>query len=106
MPTFLIQASYTPDGLKGVEREGGTGRRAATETLVEGLGGRVESFYFAFGADDVVIIADLPDNKTAAAVGLAVNADGHIKSRTTVLISPEELDAAANTSVAFRAPGT
>jgi uncharacterized protein with GYD domain len=106
MPTFLIQASYTPEGLKGVEREGGTGRRAATEKLVESLGGRVESFYFAFGADDVIIIADLPDNRTAAAVGLAVNADGHIQSRTTVLISPEELDAAAKTSVAFRAPGT
>jgi uncharacterized protein with GYD domain len=106
MPTFLVQASYTPEGLQGVEREGGTGRRAATEKLVESLGGRVESFYFAFGSDDVIIIAELPDTKTAAALGLAVNAEGDIHSRTTVLISPEELDAAAKTTVAFRAPGT
>lgn len=106
MQTFLFQTAYTPDGLKGVLAEGGTGRRDATEKLVESLGGRLVSFYYAFGSDDVIIIADLPDNQTAAALGLTVNADGHMHSRTTVLITPEELDAAARTTVAFRAPGT
>jgi uncharacterized protein with GYD domain len=106
MPKYLVQASYTPEGLQGVRKEGGTARRTATRTLIEGLGGQMESFYFAFGTDDVIIVADLPDNRTAAAVGLAVNAEGHIRSRTTVLITPEELDEAAKTSVNFHAPGT
>ncbi|HEV2310526.1 MAG TPA: GYD domain-containing protein [Acidimicrobiia bacterium] len=105
MPTYLFQSGYTPDGLKGVVREGGSGRRAATQKLVESLGGRLESFYYAFGSDDVIVIAELPDNQTAAALALAVNAEGHIHSRTTVLISPEELDTAAKTTVAFRPPG-
>ena len=70
MPKFLWQASYTSEGVRGVLKDGGTARRAAIEKLVEGLGGRLEAFYFAFGSDDVVVIADLPDQRKAAAVGL------------------------------------
>jgi uncharacterized protein with GYD domain len=100
----MWQASYSPEGLKGVLKEGGTGRRAATQKLIESLGGHLESFYFAFGSEDVIIIGDLPDQRTAAAVGLAVNADAHIRCQTVVLITPEELDEAAQTSVDYRPP--
>lgn len=106
MPRYLWQSSYTPEGVKGLLSEGGTRRRAATETLIKGLGGRLEAFYFAFGSDDVIIIADLPDQRTAAAIGLVVNADAHINATTTVLITPEELDEAARTAVDYRPPGT
>lgn len=105
MPKYLFQGSYTPEGLQGVLKEGGTGRKLATEKLVESLGGRLECFYFAFGTDDFAIIADLPDQRTATAVSLAVGADGHVHSRTIVLIAPEELDEAARTTVPFRPPG-
>ena len=105
MPKFMFQASYAPEGLKGVLKEGGTSRRAATEKLIESLGGRLETFYFAFGSDDVVIIADLPDQRSAAAIGLVVNADAHIRCKTVVLITPEELDEAAKTTVDFHPPG-
>jgi uncharacterized protein with GYD domain len=105
MARYLWQVSYTADGVKGVLGEGGTGRRQAVETLVKGIGGRLESFDFAFGADDVIVIAELPDNVTAAAVGLTVAAAGAATIRTTVLISPDEIDAAAKKTIDYRAPG-
>jgi uncharacterized protein with GYD domain len=105
MPKYLWQASYTSDGVKGVLQDGGTGRRAAIQKLAEGLGGRLEAFYFAFGSDDVIVIADLPDQKSAAALGLAVNADGRTRLKTVVLLTPEEIDQAAKMSVDYRPPG-
>jgi uncharacterized protein with GYD domain len=106
MPKYLWQASYTTEGVKGVVAKGGTARRKAITELVEGLGGTLETFYFAFGSDDVVVVADLPDQKTAAAVGLAVNADGRTQLKPTVLLTPEEIDEATKTAVKYRAPGT
>jgi uncharacterized protein with GYD domain len=91
--------------VKGVLKGGGTARRTAIEKLVTGLGGKLEAFYFAFGGDDVVVIADLPDQKTAAAVGLAVNASGTTTLKTTVLLTPEDIDAAAHTAVDYTPPG-
>jgi uncharacterized protein with GYD domain len=105
MAKFLWQASYTSEGVKGVLKGGGTARRTAIEKLVAGLGGKLEAFYFAFGGDDVIVIADLPDQKTAAAVGLAVNASGTTTLKTTVLLTPEDIDAAAQTAVDYTPPG-
>jgi uncharacterized protein with GYD domain len=105
VPKFLVQGSYTPDGLRGVLAEGGTGRRTATKEAIEALGGRLESFYFAFGSDDFIVIADLPDQKAAAAIAMAANASGELHSNMVVLITPEELDAAAHTMVNYRPPG-
>ena len=105
MPKYLVQASYTSEGVKGVSKEGGSSRRAAVEKLAESLGGKVEAFYFAFGDTDVFVIADLPDNVSAAAVGLATNASGTVNVKTTVLLTPEEIDAAAKKQTAFRAAG-
>ena len=105
MARYLWQVSYSAEGVRGVLGEGGTGRRAAVEKLVGGVGGRVESFDFAFGADDVFIIADIPDNVTAAAIGLTVAAAGAASIKTVVLISPEEIDAAAQKTIEYRAPG-
>jgi uncharacterized protein with GYD domain len=106
MPKYLIEASYTLDGVKGVQGKGGSSRRDAIAELAEGLGGSMDSFYFAFGDSDVYTVLDLPDNATASAVALAVNASGGATIRTTVLISPEEVDEAANVSVNYRAPGS
>ena len=105
MPKYLWQASYSSEGLRGVVREGGTGRRAAAKNLVEALGGTLEAFYFAFGDADAIIIADLPDEEAATAVALAVNADDRIDLKTTVLLTPEDVDAAARRSVEYRPPG-
>jgi uncharacterized protein with GYD domain len=105
MPKFLIHASYTAEGAKGVISKGGSDRREAVAKVAEELGGKLESFYFAFGDDDVVTILDVPDNVSAAAVSMTVGASGLVSARTTVLLSPEEVDEAARKSVSYRGPG-
>ena len=105
MPKYLVQGSYTEQGLKGVIKEGGSKRREAIDQLAKGMGGRLEAFYFAFGGDDFVVILDLPSSVDAVAMALAVNNSGAAKSRTTPLIAPEEIDQAAKKTVNYRAPG-
>jgi uncharacterized protein with GYD domain len=104
MPKYLVQGSYVGEGLKGLLTEGGSGRRAAVEAVLKEMGGALESFYYTFGKDDVLGVAEFPDNATAAAFSLAVNASGQLKVRTTVLMTPEELDEAAKKTVNFRPP--
>ena len=105
MPKFMIQGSYTVDGIKGVIKDGGTGRRAAVEAATKALGGKLEAFYFTFGDDDVIAIVEGPDNVTAAAFSMIVAATGTVRTKTTVLLTPEEIDQAAKKSVPFRAAG-
>jgi uncharacterized protein with GYD domain len=105
MAKYLVEARYTAEGAKGLAREGGTGRRAAAVKAVEGLGGKVESFYYAFGDVDAYVIFDVPDNVSAAALSLAVGQSGGINTKTVVLITPEEMDQAGKKAVDFRPPG-
>jgi len=105
MPKFLIEASYTADGAKGIQSAGGTSRREAVAQVAQSVGGSLESFYFAFGDSDAYVVCDLPDNESAAAVALTVNAAGGATVKTVVLLTPEEVDAAAKRSVDYRAPG-
>ena len=105
MSRFMIQASLTGDGLKGTLAEGGTARKAALEQTISALGGTLESFYYAFGDEDVVGIADMPDNVSAAAFSVTVAASGVAATKTTVLLTPEEIDQVAAKAVAYRPPG-
>ena len=105
MPRYMIQARFSQQGIKGLMAEGGTSRRAVVAKAVENLGGRLEACYFAFGAEDAVVIAELPDNVTAAAIGATVGASGAGGTTTTVLLTPEEIDAAARLTVDYRPPG-
>src|SRR5688572_33091861 len=106
MPKFMFEASYTQEGAKGVQSAGGSSRRDAVEQVAKSVGGKLESFYFAFGESDAYVIVDLPDNETAAAVALGVNSAGGVEARTVVLLTPEEVDAAAKRSVDYRPPGS
>jgi uncharacterized protein with GYD domain len=101
---YLIEGSYGVSA-KGLLKEGGTSRRAMVEGLVNSIGGKIEAFYYAFGDTDVFVIADLPDNVTAAALSLVVNASGAVAIKVTVLLTPEEIDAAAKRNLSYRAPG-
>ena len=105
MPKYLIQANYVGEGLKGLFKEGGSGRRAAVEKMYASVGGKLETMYYAFGKTDVFMIADVPDNVTAAALSLAVNASGFATATVTVLLTAEEVDAAVKKTVSYRAPG-
>jgi uncharacterized protein with GYD domain len=105
MPKFLIKASYNPDGVRGLIKDGGSKRRAVVQKLVEGAGGKLEAFYYAYGPDDAIIIADLPDATSGVAISLTVNATGAVRLSTTPLITPEEIDAAGKKTVKYKAPG-
>lgn len=105
MPKYLIMANYTQQGVKGLVAEGGTARRGAVQKLAESLGGKVESFYYAFGATDLYTVIDMPDATSALAVSLAVNSSGGATTTTVPLISVEEVDKATKASPAYRAPG-
>lgn len=105
MPKYLIQANYVGEGLKGLLKEGGSSRRSAIKKLFESVGGKVETMYYAFGDTDVFIIADLPDNVTAAALSLVVNAAGAATSKITVLLTVEEIDAATKKKPSYQPPG-
>lgn len=105
MPKYLIEASYTAQGVEGVRSKGGTDRREAVAATAEGVGGKLECFYFGFGEHDAIVILDLPDDEAAAAVSLIVNAAGGAEVKTTVLLTPEQMDEAANRAVSYRPPG-
>jgi uncharacterized protein with GYD domain len=106
MAKYLIEASYTPEGVKGLLKEGGSGRRAAIDRLITAAGGTVEAFYFVFGEDDVIVVVDLPDNATTAAVSLGVSAAGGATSSVRVLLTPEEVDTAVRKTIDYRPPGS
>jgi len=103
---YLVQGSYTTDGIKGVLKEGGTGRRAAVEAAVKSLGGKLDAYYFAFGENDVVAIIDCPDNVTAAALAIGIAATGTAGVKTTVLLTAEEIDQATKKTLSYRPAGS
>jgi uncharacterized protein with GYD domain len=105
MAKYLFEAKYTAKGLEGLLKEGGSKRREAVEKAVKGLGGKLEAFYYAFGDADVVGIGDLPDNVSASAFSLLITAAGGATVKTTVLITPEEVDKAAKKTMDYRPPG-
>jgi len=105
MPKYLITASYSAEGLRGLLKEGGSSRRAVVQKIAESVGGKLESLYYTFGEHDVIAIYDVPDNTTATALSLTIGASGLVRITTTPLVTPEEVDAATKKSVSYRGPG-
>ena len=105
MPKYMVQFNYSKVGGAGLLKDGGTKRREVVTKGVKAAGGKVEAFYFAFGKYDGVIIADLPDNTTAAAISLAVGATGSGECVTTPLLTVDEVDQAVKKHVDYTPPG-
>ena len=105
MPKYMYVGSYTADGVKGVMKDGGTGRRDAVQRLIESAGGTLEAFYFALGKSDFYIVADFPDTVSSLACTLLVNASGTVNATTITLLTPEEVDEATKRSADYRPPG-
>jgi uncharacterized protein with GYD domain len=105
MPKYLISASYSAEGLQGLQKDKASGRRHAVTAAIESLGGKVECVYFSLGQDDVYVIADIPDNASAAALGIAASATGLVRTRTTALMTVDEVDQALAKAANYRAPG-
>ena len=106
MPKFLIEASYTTEGLKGLQKEKAASRRAVVTKMVKDLGGKVEVFYWSFGDRDAIVVVDLPDATIASALALTVSSTGMVQTKTTTLFTAEEVDKAFRKTVKYRAPGT
>ncbi len=105
MAKYLLQVNYVGDGVKGLLKDGGTKRRAVTEKLYKSLGGSLEAYYYAFGDTDLYVIAEFPTHAAAAACALNVNATGTVTIKTTVLMTPEEVDDAAKLKPTYTPPG-
>ncbi len=105
MPKYLFEVRYSAEGVKGLKSEGGSSRRAKAASLIEGFGGKLEAFYYAYGDVDVYCILDAPDESRALAMSMAVNETGVMTGRLTMLIAPEVVDAAAKVAIPFHAPG-
>lgn len=105
MGKYLVIASYTAEGAKGLLKDGGTKRRQAAEQVIKSAGGRLEAFYFAFGDADAYVIVDAPDHATVASASVAINASGAVQTKTVVLLTPEEIDQAVKKNTTYRAPG-
>jgi uncharacterized protein with GYD domain len=106
MSKYLVRANYVGDGVKGLLTEGGTKRRDAARAAIESGGGTLECMYYAFGDTDVFGVVDFPDEASATAVSLMINASGKITLDLTPLMTPEDVDAAVAKTASYRAPGT
>lgn len=90
MPYYLIQAAYTPEAWASQLKDP-QNRVEVLRPLLERLGGKMETAFFAFGEYDIVAIAEYPDNVNAAAFSLVAAAGGAIKAfKTTPLMTIEE----------------
>lgn len=105
MAKYLVSASYTASGAKGLLTDGGSKRKEVIENLITGLGGTLESLYYAFGQDDIYLIADIPDHAAMTALSLAVGSTGSVTVNTTVLITPKQVDEATQKVVNYIPPG-
>jgi uncharacterized protein with GYD domain len=106
MPKYLFEASYTAEGVKGIQQAGAASRAAAVSDMCSGLGGKLDSFHFAFGDVDAFVICDLPDDEAAAAAAFTVGASAATRIKTIKLLTVEEADAAIRRSVSYRPPGS
>ena len=105
MPKYMIHASYTADGARGLLKDGGSKRREAAAAALKSAGAKLDAFYFAFGENDAIVIVDAPDHASIAGASIAINASGAVTTKTTVLMTPEEIDQAVKKSVSYTAPG-
>lgn len=106
MAKYLVIASYEPEGVAGLLEQGGTARSEAVAKAIAAVGGTVEAFHFAFGADDAYVVVDMPDNVAAAAVAMRVAATGLVGCRVVVLLTPSEIDEATKLQLDYAPPGS
>jgi uncharacterized protein with GYD domain len=105
MAKYLVRGNYVGDGVKGLMEEGGTRRVEAAKAAIESVGGALECMYFAFGDVDIYGICEFPDDASAAAFSLVVNASGAVTGTVTPLMSAADIDAAAAKTPSYRPPG-
>ncbi len=107
MAYYMCQVRYTRDSIKTLIAKPHN-RTGVVRAAVEKLGGKLLGFWYAFGEYDAVLLLEMPDNSTAAALPLAAAAGGAISTaHTTVLLTPTEAIAALKKAAksGYRPPG-
>jgi uncharacterized protein with GYD domain len=105
MAKYLLEAAYTSEGLQGLIKDKASGRREAVTRALQAIGGKIESLYYAFGEHDVIVVLDVADNVSAAAIAIRVSASGLVRTKVTPLLTVDEVDQAIQKTVEYRAPG-
>ena len=106
MAKYMIKASYSPEGIKGVMAKGGSARAEAIEKLASGVGGTVDGVYFSFGSEDLYAIVDAPSHEAMAAIAGTVGQTGALRTyETVVLLTPAQLDEASKMTIDYAPPG-
>lgn len=105
MPKFLIEASYTAEGLKGLQKDKASGRTQAIKNALKAVDGQLECVYWCLGDRDAIVIAEFPNTGAASALATAVSASGLVRTRTTALLTAQEMDTALAKNVNYQAPG-
>lgn len=107
MPLYLTRFSDTPETWARLI-ENPEDRRAAAQSYIESVGGKLHGFWYAFGTHDGDNLWEAPDNVSMAGVAMAIGGGGALSSlETTVLLTVEEtMDALCTAGqVRYRAPG-
>ena len=107
MPHYMVQGAYNGEAWAAIVKNP-EDRTGPVKALAESVGGRLESFYFCFGKDDFVAIADVPDNVSAAALAIAVSSSQAFRHlRSTPLLTTKEIVEAAKKAgkATYKAPG-
>lgn len=90
MPHYLLQAAYTPEAWATMTKNP-EDRSASVASVIEALGGRLESSFVCLGEYDAVVIAEFPDNDIAASFAMRAAAAGHLKAlKTTPLLTTQQ----------------
>ena len=88
MPLYMYQAAYTAESWAAQIKNPQNRVEAIGRQVCESVGGKLIGGWYCFGDYDLVIIAEVPNNESMAAIALAVGAGGAIKSsKTTVLLT-------------------
>lgn len=104
MAKYLFEIKYSETGLQEILKEGGSKKKEAINIAIRSMEGWLEAIYFSFGAADMYVVAELPDNINAAAFSMIVSSGGAARIKTTVLVAPEEIDRAAQKTIKYNSP--
>ena len=107
MAKYLIKSFLLPRRPQGRHGQGRLGTRRSNGQRAAGVGGSVDGVYFSFGSDDLFAIVEAPSHEAMAAIAGTVGQTGALSNyETVVLLTPSQIDDAANMSVDYSPPGS
>ena len=89
MPTYIVLASFTEQGIANVKD---TIKRAdAAKAAAKKAGATLKDLYWTLGQHDVVAIFEAPDDETMTAIGLNIGKAGSVRTQTLRAFSAADM---------------